>query len=279
VIGFEQGAYMNGNPVTGLPTPSATTDAVTKAYADLIVPKYASASARDSAIPSPTNGQLAITTDYGVIWRYTGSAWTLVGIPYFADETARDTAIASPVAGMVCHTGDASTPAGNDIIRWRYRSLTSKWIWDEPRVLTMTSDMSMTSNVTYTQVAALVSPTLKANRNYRFEFDGHVVATTTAGLLVAIFGPTGCALSASAFYWDTAGVVKTANNQAVSGSINFATPAGGGDASNHSYMTGAGMCANGANTGTLSVYIRQVTSNASSSWLIRGSSFTVTEVP
>ena len=50
-------------------------------------------------------GQLAWTTDYGVLWAWTGTRWAPQGVPHFTSEIAREAAIPSPAAGDVCTVG------------------------------------------------------------------------------------------------------------------------------------------------------------------------------
>jgi hypothetical protein len=48
---------------------------------DQTVMVFANASARTSALPSPTAGMVTYLVDSGKLWFYNGSAWTLVTPP------------------------------------------------------------------------------------------------------------------------------------------------------------------------------------------------------
>jgi hypothetical protein len=75
--------------------------------------EFASEAARNSAIPSPTDGRYAFTLDNLRLWKYSTSAtaWREVGVNVsFATTAARDTAFPSPVNGQYVYiTGILST--------------------------------------------------------------------------------------------------------------------------------------------------------------------------
>jgi hypothetical protein len=54
---------------------------------DQTVMVFANASARTSALPSPTAGMVTYLVDSGNLWFYTGSTWSLVTPPVVIPET------------------------------------------------------------------------------------------------------------------------------------------------------------------------------------------------
>lgn len=67
-----------------MPYTTITTGTITAAWAnanvrDQVVTPFASVAARDSAITSPVNGMVCVTTDTGMMWQYTGLAWVAMG--------------------------------------------------------------------------------------------------------------------------------------------------------------------------------------------------------
>jgi hypothetical protein len=53
--------------------------ALAQALDNKLVPRFTNATARNAAIPSPVNGQMAWTTGDKRLWVYDGSAWVYVG--------------------------------------------------------------------------------------------------------------------------------------------------------------------------------------------------------
>lgn len=98
-----------------------------KALADWAAPRipmrFASMTALTATVTAPFAGQMAVTTDYGVLWSWTGARWAPVGTPRFASTAALLAAIASPAVG------DAAM-VGSD----EYRCLTARsWkLWARP---------------------------------------------------------------------------------------------------------------------------------------------------
>lgn len=75
---------------------------------DQSVMRFASASARDTAIPSPTEGMVCYLDDLNYLMVYTGSAWTITGgdKPYFAGSVsgyslANNATVGAPIATTV----------------------------------------------------------------------------------------------------------------------------------------------------------------------------------
>lgn len=103
--------------VTILAAMAASSDAAHKTVPSV----YDTIAARNTAIPSPTEGRIVYTKDYDILWYYSGSAWRPVGVPTFASTAARDAAITSPVAGMRCFVGSGSAMAEyiHDGTTWR----------------------------------------------------------------------------------------------------------------------------------------------------------------
>jgi hypothetical protein len=54
---------------------------------DQTVMVFANASARTSALPSPTAGMVTYLIDTGNLWFYTGSTWSLVSPPVVIPDT------------------------------------------------------------------------------------------------------------------------------------------------------------------------------------------------
>lgn len=77
------------------------------------VVEFASEAARNAAIPAPTDGRYAFTTDNLRLWKYnsSASAWREVGVNVsFASTAARDSAFPSPVNGQYVYiTGTETT--------------------------------------------------------------------------------------------------------------------------------------------------------------------------
>ncbi len=76
--------------------------------------------ATTAALPAAGDfiGQQAYTSDYGVLWSWSGTAWRVVGTPVFASTTARDAAIPSPVEGDQCQTLDYGVMWRHDGTGW-----------------------------------------------------------------------------------------------------------------------------------------------------------------
>ena len=75
---------------------------------------FANYAAMIAAIPAPTAGRLAVTTQgSGILWQYDGTAakWVVQNTPTFANTPARDAAIPNPTAGIKCVTGSGATYA------------------------------------------------------------------------------------------------------------------------------------------------------------------------
>lgn len=53
-------------------------------------------------------GQLAITSDYQILWMWNGSRWVPQGVPHFATAEARELGIPAPAAGDMCTVGSGS---------------------------------------------------------------------------------------------------------------------------------------------------------------------------
>lgn len=84
--------------VTILAAMAASSDTVAKRIPTV----FATVSARNAALPTPTEGQLSYTLDYDILWYYSGSAWRPVGVPTFASIAARDAALPAPSLGDKC---------------------------------------------------------------------------------------------------------------------------------------------------------------------------------
>lgn len=59
--------------------------------------------------PALRKGQLAWTTDYNVLWAWTGTRWAPCGTPNVISTTIRDAAIPSPAVGDTCTAGTGTT--------------------------------------------------------------------------------------------------------------------------------------------------------------------------
>ena len=73
---------------------------------------FANYAAMIAAIPAPTAGRLAVTTQgNGILWQYDGTAakWVVQNTPTFANTPARDAAIPNPTAGIKCVIGSGAT--------------------------------------------------------------------------------------------------------------------------------------------------------------------------
>ena len=71
---------------------------------------FANAAARDAAIPSPVEGQMASLNDDDKVYRYSGSAWVEVGLPPGLNPVA-PTSIANS-GGSASTTGNTTTFTG-----------------------------------------------------------------------------------------------------------------------------------------------------------------------
>lgn len=83
---------------------------------------FANATARTTAIPSPTAGMTTFLTDVAQVQYYSGSAWLGVGddgINIYANEAARDAAIPSPTAGLVVYITDIAELQYYDGTAWQ----------------------------------------------------------------------------------------------------------------------------------------------------------------
>jgi hypothetical protein len=62
---------------TSVPGTTITASWANANVRDQVITPFASVSARDSAITSPVNGMMAVTTDTGYLWRHNGTKWLL----------------------------------------------------------------------------------------------------------------------------------------------------------------------------------------------------------
>ena len=69
--------------------------------------RFADATARDAALPSPAAGMLALTTDTGITYRYSGSAWVLLN-PYL--ELVNTSSIANATVTVLGSTATPTVP-------------------------------------------------------------------------------------------------------------------------------------------------------------------------
>lgn len=86
------GGYYSPNPTDTLT--SANWDQYVR---DQTINKFASASARDAAITSPTEGMYADLADKNVLTRHDGTAWSFVPFPIVARKTSNQTVVSSTV--------------------------------------------------------------------------------------------------------------------------------------------------------------------------------------
>ena len=89
---------------TVLANMAASSDAVSKQTPRV----FANYAAMIAAIPAPTAGRLAVTTQgSGILWQYDGTAakWVVQNTPTFTDTAARGAAIPNPTAGIVAVIG------------------------------------------------------------------------------------------------------------------------------------------------------------------------------
>lgn len=91
-------------------------------------------------------GQLAWTTDYGVLWAWTGTRWAPQGTPHFASTTDRSAAITNPATGDTCTTG-----ADTAVVTWLY---STEW-----RQVTYPVDSTFTPTLTAGTVGSTGSAT------------------------------------------------------------------------------------------------------------------------
>ena len=72
---------------------------------------FANYAAMIAAIPTPTAGRLAVTTQgSGILWQYDGTAakWVVQNTPTFTNTAAREAAIPNPTAGVKCVIGSGA---------------------------------------------------------------------------------------------------------------------------------------------------------------------------
>lgn len=80
---------------------------------------FASSTARDAAITTPTEGMVAYLEDTNTFWFYNGSAWQNLGnVMRYASAAARASALPSPVEGMVSYLQDTDELQFYDGANW-----------------------------------------------------------------------------------------------------------------------------------------------------------------
>jgi hypothetical protein len=175
----------------------------------------------------------------------------------FASVAARDSAITVPVNGMYATTTDTGW-------LWRYNG--SKWL-REPVTVMKTGDTSWTSTTTLTNDPDLTFA-VDANAKYQFQITiGAITVSTSVGLKTALTFPAlarcdygRCGLVSSAYFNDwqqnpASGVTGTWSTSASVANITY-----------------DGFIVTGATSGSVTIQAAQGTSNASSAWILQGSS-------
>jgi hypothetical protein len=175
----------------------------------------------------------------------------------FASVAARDSAITVPVNGMYATTTDTGW-------LWRYNG--TKWL-REPVTVMKTADTSWTSTTTLSDDPALTFP-VDANAKYQFVITiGAITVSTSVGLKTALtfpalarcdYGRAGLVLTAYFNDWQqnpASGVTGTWSTAASVATIIY-----------------DGFIVTGATSGNVTIQAAQGTSNASSAWILQGSS-------
>lgn len=147
---------MTASPILAWPLPAASDApdgpaqmlALATAAEKYAVMRFASTIARDAAIPAPVNGMVCLTTDYGILWRRTASAWVVANVPAFASTAARDTAIPAPTAGIKCVIG-----TGTAMAEYVYTGTAWKLTWEDTGWVTTGITITPSADVTVNSYA------------------------------------------------------------------------------------------------------------------------------
>ena len=181
----------------------------------------------------------------------------------FASVSARDSAITSPVNGMYATTTDTG-------FLWRYNG--TKWL-RQPTTVSKQADTSWTSTTTLSNDPDLVFA-VDANGIYHYVFDLLIeTVSTSVGLKTAITYPAGARVDYGIEGSVGSAYFSTTTQAASSGaSTTFST------ASNFTFARYTGWISVAGTAGNVQIQAAQGTSNASSAWILRGSSVKYVQV-
>lgn len=167
--------------------------------------------------------------------------------------------------------GRPSDPVLGDVIfevdtglTYRWSGSLSKWMRDEV-ILDIAADQSWTSTTTFTDVTGF-SAAVEANSRYAFDFNVGVIGIAAAGLAIQLVAPTASRLDGSLVGISQAGAAFNGWTQNGAATQSFGT---WGQSLQSTRITG--VVTTGANAGTFKMQAAQGTSNASASWVLRGS--------
>jgi hypothetical protein len=136
--------------------------------------EFASEAARNSALPSPFEGQYAYTTDNLKAWKYISGAWRERPINNaYASEAARDTAFSSPTNGQYAYTTDLTR-------LW----LRSGGAWVQQNASPVAADFSNTATGTYSSGG-------RSFKFVQFNSNGTLVCTRAGIARVLVVGGGG----------------------------------------------------------------------------------------
>ena len=182
----------------------------------------------------------------------------------FASTSARDSAITSPVNGMYCTTTDTG-------FLWRYNG--TKWL-RQGAVVSKQQDTSWTSTTTFSNDPDLVF-SADANAIYHYSITlGVETVSTSVGLKVAITYPSGARVDFGV-EGSVGGSYFSTWSQSYSSGTSIATFSTN---SNFSVVDIEGWISLAGTAGNFQIQAAQGTSNASSAWILRGSSIRYTQV-